>query len=313
MVKHLLAAVTLLAAASGVAYSATARPPETAVIHACRGKVLGFVRIVGSPAKCRKREVPVSWNAAGPRGEAGPAGPAGAPGAAGPPGPEGATGPPGPKGDPGTPLGTIAGLAGLSCTTHEGLEGSTQVAVGADDAITLRCTAGSSPPPPAAETKLVINEIDYDQLGADGEGFVELHNPGTEPVDLAGIALVYVNGGDSTEYGRTALEGTLAAGEYLVVGDDLQNGAPDAVALIEMRTDALLDSLSYEGAITAAVIEGLTYNLVEGTELPDSVADSNTVAGSLIRNPNGKDTNDAAADWAFTTTLTRGAENQLSQ
>ena len=43
--------------------------------------------------------------------------------------------------------------------------------------------------------------------------------------------------------------------------------------------------------------------------LPATVADSNTVAGSLSRLPDGKDTNDAASDWAFTKTLTRGAAN----
>jgi hypothetical protein len=36
------------------------------------------------------------------------------------------------------------------------------------------------------------------------------------------------------------------------------------------------------------------------------------VAGSLIRNPNGKDTNDAASDWAFTTTVTREAANVMT-
>jgi large repetitive protein len=39
------------------------------------------------------------------------------------------------------------------------------------------------------------------------------------------------------------------------------------------------------------------------------VADSNTVDGSLIRNTNGSDTDDAASDWTFTTTVTRGAAN----
>jgi hypothetical protein len=53
----------------------------------------------------------------------------------------------------------------------------------------------------------------------------------------------------------------------------------------------------------------------ESTELralAASVEDSNTVAGSLIRNPNGKDTNDAASDWAFTTTVTREAANVIT-
>ena len=78
---------------------------------------------------------------------------------------------------------------------------------------------------------------------------------------------------------------------------ELQNGAPDGLALLDGTT--LVDALSYEGAITAATIGGQTYNLVEGTALAATIEDSNTVVGSLIRNPNGKDTNDAAADWAL--------------
>jgi hypothetical protein len=128
--------------------------------------------------------------------------------------------------------------------------------------------------------------------------------------DLAIVDLVAVNGGDSAEYDRVALTGTLAAGGHLDVAIELQNGAPDGLALIE--DTSLLDALSYEGGITAATIGGQTYSLVEGTVLAATVEDSNTAAGSLIRNPDGKDTDDAAADWAFTTTLTRGAANVLT-
>jgi hypothetical protein len=158
----------------------------------------------------------------------------------------------------------------------------------------------------------VINEVDYDQVGADAGGFVELFNGGTEAVALAGKALVYVNGGDGAEYDRDTLTGTIAPGAYLVVEVDLQNGAPDGLALFDTGAKTVLDALSYEGPITAATIEGQTYSLVEGTALPATVADSNTVDGSLIRNPNGRDANDAATDWAFTTTKTRGAANVLT-
>ena len=90
---------------------------------------------------------------------------------------------------------------------------------------------------------------------------------------------------------------------------EAQNGAPDGVALVATAAGTLLDALSYEGAITAATIGSATFNLVEGTLLPATVADSNTVAGSLIRFPDGGDTNDAATDWRFTTTPTPGAAN----
>ena len=48
---------------------------------------------------------------------------------------------------------------------------------------------------------------------------------------------------------------------------------------------------------------------MEGTALAATVADSNTDNGSLARLPDGQDTNDAAADWRFTTTPTPGAAN----
>jgi large repetitive protein len=147
-------------------------------------------------------------------------------------------------------------------------------------------------------------------VGADAEGFVEIHNVGDAAADLTDVDLVAVNGGDSAEYAREQLTGTLAGGGYLVIAIELQNGAPDGLALLEGTT--LRDALSYEGGITAATIGGQTYSLVEGSELRTSVEDSNTVAGSLIRNPNGRDTNDAASDWAFTTTITGGAANVLT-
>ena len=61
----------------------------------------------------------------------------------------------------------------------------------------------------------------------------------------------------------------------------MQNGAPDGVALIDTATKALLDALSYEGEIHSATIDGQVYDLVEGTPLAATVADSNTVDGSL--------------------------------
>ena len=155
----------------------------------------------------------------------------------------------------------------------------------------------------------MINEVDYDQVGADTGGFVEIANTGTAAATLDGTALVLVNGGDGTEYGRKTLTGTLAAGAKLVVDVDPQNGAPDGLALVDTAKDTLLDALSYEGAIHTATIGTKVFDLVEGTLLPVDVADSNTVDGTLARIPDGTDTNNAAGDWSFTTTPTPGAAN----
>jgi hypothetical protein len=180
--------------------------------------------------------------------------------------------------------------------------------------VELQCDTGGAPPPPPPPPggEVVINEIDYDQVGTDGGGFVELKNTGTASATLDGLALVLVNGGDGQEYDRVALTGALAAGAYLVLTMEAQNGAPDGVALIDTGTKALHDALSYEGEIHSATIDGQTYDLVEGTPLPATVVDSNTVDGSLSRLPDGTDTNNAATDWAFTATKTPGAANVAS-
>jgi hypothetical protein len=274
---------------------------DATVIHACKHPSGGWLRQVSGPTQCRRRERAVSWNVTGPKGEKGD------------PGPAGPAGPPGPKGDSGTPITGLATLNGVPCVAADDAAGEIEVTVAADGAVALECVATPDeppPPPPAEPAKLVINEVDYDQVGTDANGFVEIKNIGAAAADLSNVVLVAVNGGDSAEYDRKALTGTLASGGHLDIAIELQNGTPDGIALLEGAS--LLDVLSYEGAITAATIGGQTYNLVEGTVLPTAVEDSNTVAGSLIRNPDGKDTNDAAADWAFTTTITRGAANVLT-
>lgn len=173
---------------------------------------------------------------------------------------------------------------------------------------------------------LVINEVDYDQPGLDAGEFIEIYNGSPVELDLTGLAVVLINGANSTEYGRVSLDGvTLSGGGYVVLATSdvgvppdvqlivftgiIQNGAPDGVALFETETNTLVDALTYEGSITAATIEGAlgTFNLVEG--IATSAQDSDLEAGSLIRNPNGSDTGNAAVDWGFTTTPTPGAAN----
>jgi len=176
---------------------------------------------------------------------------------------------------------------------------------------------------------LVINEVDYDQPGTDSLEFVEIYNPGSASVNLTDISLVRINGDNNAEYGRIPLSpvSSLGFGEYLVIGssallstvppstktitfalasNNLQNGAPDGLAIIDEASSALIDALSYEGEITAADIAGLgPTNLVEGV----ATTASDTGDGSLIRSPNGIDTDNAASDWVFDPISTPGAEN----
>jgi hypothetical protein len=174
----------------------------------------------------------------------------------------------------------------------------------------------------------VINEVDYNQPGNDGAEFVEIFNPGQAAIDLGKLALVFVNGGVNppAEYSRVALKGMLPAGGYLVVGapglmidmaaqkidfamaqNNIQNGDPDGIALVDTGALTVIDALSYGGSITNAKIMGFKdpVNLVEG--MPTAAKDPG--AGSLARIPNGRDTDNAITDWKLTMNITAGAAN----
>ena len=197
-----------------------------------------------------------------------------------------------------------------------------------DFALTGCLTPGTSNATAGSSSHLVINEVDYDQDGADANSFIEIFNPSCNAIALDNLAVVLVNGGGNAEYARFALPAatSLAAGAYLVIhnnsvtvplgtvsinaiGDFMQNGPPDGVALINTVSNTLVDALSYEGSIAAAVITGFPgpVSLVEGTAFAG--ADTNNDLNSLARSPNGSDTDNAVTDWILTTTITPGFAN----
>jgi cysteine-rich repeat protein len=188
----------------------------------------------------------------------------------------------------------------------------------------------------AAGGALVINEVDYDQsVNPDAASYLEIYNGSGTAVDLTNLAVVLLNGNQAgaPEYARFDLVdagASLPAGGYLVIrnnvvavpggtlvidasGDFIQNGGPpmpDGIALIDVVAQTVIDRLCYDGAITSATITGFPapVTLVEGTAT--TAADDNTSPSlSMIRSPNGTDTDNAMADWATTTTLTPGAAN----
>ena len=151
---------------------------------------------------------------------------------------------------------------------------------------------------------LVINEVDYDQAGTDAAEFVELFNAGAAAIDLDGFSLVLVNGDGAVAYAAIDLPAfSLAAGEFFVVcanaatvpncdlaaGPDtnfLQNGSPDAVALL--HGPAIVDALSYEGD-TLGYTEG-------GSPLEEDLDEADLVG--LARYPDGRDSNDNRRDFS---------------
>jgi hypothetical protein len=179
---------------------------------------------------------------------------------------------------------------------------------------------------------LVINEVDYDNVGTDSSEYLELFNPSSATTSLAGLAVVLVNGATNTEYATIDLSPlvSLAPGKYLVIAgasvtvptsaikldpvwtqDEIQNGGPDGIAVVDTVKQAVVDAISYEGSISAATISGFStpITLVEGQAIDSALADSTTLTKTLCRNPNGQDTNDAMTDWTLCNTRTIGATN----
>jgi hypothetical protein len=167
----------------------------------------------------------------------------------------------------------------------------------------------------------VINEVDYDQPGADDNEFIEIYNPGQTLIDLTRYRLELVNGTNSEVYDSFNLDEDLAvsvleAGQYLVVGKStvlsilpdgqlgislgsvsVQNGAPDGIRIVHITTGELIDGLHYEGTMDE-VGEGAN----PGPDTDDQVS-------SLVRCPNGSDSGDNDADFTLTGTITPGATN----
>ena len=228
--------------------------------------------------------------------------------------------------------------AGMDAGTDAGSDDGGAEDSGTEDAGDLDAGPGDSGPGDAGGSDagppprtLVINEIDYDQVGTDSAEYVEILNVSADPVSLMGVELMMVNGSGGTPYTRVTLSGTLAPGAYAVVTvagvvlptdtlrfpflaamDNAQNGAPDGVALVDTIGGRVIDALSYEGSITSAMLPGIAtpVSLVEGGASPAAV-DSNTVPGALCRMPNGTDTDVASLDWALCGTLTPGAPNAM--
>ena len=106
----------------------------------------------------------------------------------------------------------------------------------------------------AAATSVFINEIHYDNDGADADEFVEIAGPaGT---DLSGWTVVLYNG-SSTQlnvYDTIALAGLISDqdagfGTLSFQRAGIQNGSPDGLALVDGST--VVQFLSYEGSFTA--------------------------------------------------------------
>ena len=114
--------------------------------------------------------------------------------------------------------------------------------------LSIFCVAG------VQATPVFINELHYDNNGADQEEGVELAGPaGT---DLTGWQLLFYNGSNGRPYLSRTLSGVIedlsngfGVAAFGVAG--LQNGAPDGIALVNAISE-VIQFLSYEGQFVAS-------------------------------------------------------------
>ncbi|MEZ4777981.1 MAG: HYR domain-containing protein [Flavobacteriaceae bacterium] len=113
----------------------------------------------------------------------------------------------------------------------------------------------------ASGPSVFINEIHYDNTGADQDEAIEIAGPaGT---DLSTYSLVLYNGNNGQEYDNLTLSGTIddegngfGAVNFPISG--IQNGSPDGIVLANNGT--IIQFLSYEGSFIAVdgIAAGLT-------------------------------------------------------
>ena len=160
---------------------------------------------------------------------------------------------------------------------------------------------------PAAQAATVfINEIHYDNTGADAGEAIEVAGPaGT---NLAGWSLVLYNGSGGAPYATLALAGLLPSQQsgfgtlsFAAVG--LQNGSPDGIALVDAGS-SVVQFLSYKGTFTAV---GGPANGMLSVDIGVIESGSGPVGESLQLTGTGSTSDDFT--WAASMPATFGAVN----
>ena len=151
-----------------------------------------------------------------------------------------------------------------------------------------------------------INELHYDNTGADEGEFVEVRVAAGQDASVLTVELY--NGSNGTVYNTLSLpaspESTDGGYDYYLIelpSNGLQNGAPDGVALINSGA-VVLEFLSYEG--TFAATDGTAAGMTS-TDIGVSENNDTPVGGALERAEDG----DA---WSVTDTDTRGRNNDTA-
>jgi hypothetical protein len=161
---------------------------------------------------------------------------------------------------------------------------------------------------------LKVNEVSTGVTGAATDEFVELYNAGTSAIDASGWKVVYrsATGTSDTTLATIPAGTTIAAGGFYLLGGSGYAGSAAAdqsfsVGLagtggavgIRDTTGALIDGAGW-GTATNALVEGSAAAAPPTTAAPGS---------SIVRVPDGHDTDVNATDLTVTSAATPKASN----
>lgn len=169
-----------------------------------------------------------------------------------------------------------------------------------------RVCGGGPCAPCRAHSQVFINEIHYDNTGADAGEAVEIAGPAG--FVLVGWSLVFYNGNGGAVYNTVALSGTLTDqangfGFAVFPLSGIQHGAPDGLALVD-PSDSVVQFLSYEGIFVA--VDGPAVGM---TSTDIGVAETGSTPVGFSLQLSGTGTSAADFMWAAAAQNTFGAVN----
>ena len=155
------------------------------------------------------------------------------------------------------------------------------------------------------QTKVFINEIHYDNAGADADEGIEIAGP--SGTNLSSYTLTLYNGNNNSTYKTIKLSGVIpnqsnGFGTLFFSIIPIQNGAPDGVALD--NNGILIQFLSYEGTITATEVVAISST---STDIGVAENGTTTVGHSLQLNGTGNSYEDFS--WSSPAASTYNALN----
>jgi len=163
-----------------------------------------------------------------------------------------------------------------------------------------------------------INEILYDPTGGDtGHEWIELYNLGTEPVELQNWQIQ--KAGSAFETCFTFPAYTIYPEQYLLIGESQVPNADLTGALAFQNGGTATDGVRIISA-EGDTIDTILYDTPNSNNLPGDThqpgiffADDASSGHSLIRYPNGHDTDNCAEDFYECEYPTPGAPNEMPQ